>query len=52
MSTMDVVKEIAKWLPVAWELRELFSGDKRKALAAIRSAEMKARALRDARMGR
>lgn len=52
MKPAQVVKELVKWLPVAWELRELFGGDKRKALRAIRSRELKLRAARDRRMGR
>jgi len=48
----SIIKEAARWLPVAWKLRSIFGGDKRKALAAIRKLELDKRKERDRRMRR
>jgi len=52
MTPAQVIAEAAKWLPVAWQLRDVFGGDKRAALAALRKLELDRRKARDRRMGR
>lgn len=45
-----IVAELARWLPVAWQLRDMFGGDKREALKALRRWELEERRRRDARL--
>lgn len=51
----DITKFAAKnaqWLELGLKLRDIFGGDKRKALAALRKWELDQRKARDKRMGR
>jgi hypothetical protein len=52
MNAAEIIKELVRWLPIAWQLRELFGGDTKKALAAVRKVELDQRKARDKRMGR
>lgn len=45
-----IVTELAKWLPLAWQLRSVFGGNQKKALAALRKWELDERKKRDARL--
>lgn len=52
MTAATVVREIARWLPLAWQMRAVFEGDRRKARRALRAWELAKRAERDRRMRR
>ena len=47
-----IIEMIARFIPLAWELAQIFGGDTREARSALRRLELEERAKRDERMGR